>query len=937
MAQKNQQIEALLELERRDMQNPGTMPDELKAKLKAYRDQGVVKPLASDTGSKSSSTEGERKANAFLIRAMGANTSYEGTGVEPRGMLSQQFKESFPNASNYLASDERQVADSAQDEFIAATLRQDSGAAIPTTEMESQRRIYFPMPGDGADVIEQKRQARVRALQGLVASAGGMVTDEQKKAIEALVSAKPPQNMAEQKKQEMLGTLVPTDVANKIEQAGLTKEQQDAYDAFNRANPHATAEQLRGFAASINMNLKNAEDIVKAREQGGGVLPGATGIVRPPDISDVRGKDDAAEGADAAIRGAADTLSLGFADEISAGAKTLFSGGTMDENLRRERAIDAYDAEYSPWLRGGGQLAGGFLLPIGAGAKTAGELAKVGGGMGAAYGIGSGEDWSGRITGGVTGGLSGAALGYGLGKVASRIGNRTPPDPNGGNTAGRNIYNAAQDLGIDVLPSDVGGAFTKRMTAGAVQTPFGAGPILARSQRTIEQAQAARNTIANEAVSPTTDYAAGRAAQRGLTGWIKKSDTRASRLYDNISIAPEAQAQTGNTINALNEITKGMESNPELSRIWTGYPRLRQTLEAITVPEVRQTSNAVGYPVMEKRVGDQWVKMTQQEIDSGRPMEGGVSWQDMKRLRSIIGEIIGSPSLGTEGNEQAAMRKLYGALSDDMRATAERSGPKALREFDRANDFYRARENRIASIIAPILGKDMDKGGQAAFNQIQNWASAKGESAKLSQMMRSLPADEADTVSATIISKLGNSGAGAQNAAGDAFSLSTFLTHWNRLDPRAKASLFRPEQRTALDKLATVAEGTKEAQRFANTSNTAGGLNANATSAGLLGAFTAAMTGHPIVALAAASPAIGQAITGRLMASPKFVNWLVRVPKGGEGLRGHIAKLGKLSSQNPVFSADIARLEQALISAANDNVPLRAAASEGQEKNSQGQ
>ena len=31
-----------------------------------------------------------------------------------------------------------------------------------------------------------------------------------------------------------------------------------------------------------------------------------------------------------------------------------------------------------------------------------------------------------------------------------------------------------------------------------------------------------------------------------------------------------------------------MKSNPELSRIWTGYPRLRQTLEALTPTDTRQ-------------------------------------------------------------------------------------------------------------------------------------------------------------------------------------------------------------------------------------------------------------------------------------------------------------------------------------------------------------
>ena len=68
-------------------------------------------------------TEGERKAGAFLIRALGANTSYEGAGVGPRSLPSQMARDTFPNVTNYMTGSDRQTAESAQDEFIAASLR----------------------------------------------------------------------------------------------------------------------------------------------------------------------------------------------------------------------------------------------------------------------------------------------------------------------------------------------------------------------------------------------------------------------------------------------------------------------------------------------------------------------------------------------------------------------------------------------------------------------------------------------------------------------------------------------------------------------------------------------------------------------------------------------------------------------------------------------
>lgn len=123
--------------------------------------------------------ESENKAAAFLLRALGSNDSYEAQEIGARSWPGQALSDTAPNLLNALPesvgnSPRRQVADTSQNEFIAASLRQDSGAAIPEEEMERQRQIYFPMPGDTADVIAAKRQARLRAIEGLKQSAGPM-------------------------------------------------------------------------------------------------------------------------------------------------------------------------------------------------------------------------------------------------------------------------------------------------------------------------------------------------------------------------------------------------------------------------------------------------------------------------------------------------------------------------------------------------------------------------------------------------------------------------------------------------------------------------------------------------------------------------------------------------------------------------------------------
>ena len=143
---------------------------------------------------------------------------------------------------------------------------------------------------------------------------------------------------------------------------------------------------------------------------------------------------------DAAVRGAADTMTFGLADEMSAAANAtlqpLFglgkSGASWSErykaNKADENAIDQSDAENRFGYRLGGQLAGGVTQAAGlaksglsatANAIEAGKslprVALAGGKEGAIvgglYGAGSGEGIEERGQGAITSGIAGMAVG----------------------------------------------------------------------------------------------------------------------------------------------------------------------------------------------------------------------------------------------------------------------------------------------------------------------------------------------------------------------------------------------------------------------------------------------------------------------------------------------------------------------------------------------
>lgn len=126
-----------------------------------------VKPMA-QAGSKL--TEGQEKTSLYLGRATKANenilsslSQFDPTSLQGAGSA-LATKSDF---TNWLAPPEAQKFTQAADEFIAAVLRKDTGAAIAKDEKEQAYRIYIPRPGDTPEVMEQKRVARERAVEEL--------------------------------------------------------------------------------------------------------------------------------------------------------------------------------------------------------------------------------------------------------------------------------------------------------------------------------------------------------------------------------------------------------------------------------------------------------------------------------------------------------------------------------------------------------------------------------------------------------------------------------------------------------------------------------------------------------------------------------------------------------------------------------------------------
>jgi len=148
-------------------------PDEIKAaglqEGQRYQINGAgkIEPITTKE-----LTEAESKAVGFYQRMRSANTQLERLGLDPQGFAGLLAQRISPDFSRGALTDDRRAQLDAIENFIAASLRLESGAAISPSEFEKQARIFFPQPGAGPRETDIKRQQRELAILGFKSVAG---------------------------------------------------------------------------------------------------------------------------------------------------------------------------------------------------------------------------------------------------------------------------------------------------------------------------------------------------------------------------------------------------------------------------------------------------------------------------------------------------------------------------------------------------------------------------------------------------------------------------------------------------------------------------------------------------------------------------------------------------------------------------------------------
>lgn len=120
-------------------------------------------------------TEGERTAAGYGLRMQEAERIIGSVAKKDPESQKPGAIEAVTGPgviANITSNSTRQQYRQAQEDWVRAKLRKESGAVIGEDEMKREISTYFPQPGDRPDVIKQKAQARQVAMEAMNTSAG---------------------------------------------------------------------------------------------------------------------------------------------------------------------------------------------------------------------------------------------------------------------------------------------------------------------------------------------------------------------------------------------------------------------------------------------------------------------------------------------------------------------------------------------------------------------------------------------------------------------------------------------------------------------------------------------------------------------------------------------------------------------------------------------
>lgn len=297
---------------------------------------------------------------------------------------------------------------------------------------------------------------------------------------------------------------------------------------------------------------------------------------------------------------------------------------------------------------------------------------------------------------------------------------------------------------------------------------------------------------------------------------------------------------------------------------------------------------------------------------------GSVPYAAIKRLRTEVGDLLGDPEL-IGSSRRELLSSFYRSLTDDMKAAATEAG--ALKEFERANAYHKARIERVEDFYNALYKKTTPE---------EVWSAVIGDNprspSRLAAIRKGLKPEEWDFLRKTVVTRMGKPVASAAREGAIDFSANTFLTNYERMKGTgALDQIFgKGQYRKDLDQVAKYASDLRgSAEVLSNPSGTAGlGLSASVYY-GALGMAGMALSGNPAAGglVGIGAGLMANSAVARLMNNQKFVHWLARSTKipttNATEVANHLKRLPALMGNDPQALEDV----QAFIDAVTGSAP----------------
>lgn len=290
---------------------------------------------------------------------------------------------------------------------------------------------------------------------------------------------------------------------------------------------------------------------------------------------------------------------------------------------------------------------------------------------------------------------------------------------------------------------------------------------------------------------------------------------------------------------------------------------------------------------------------------------GRIPYSAFREARTFFG---GKMADMGEGVNRAMYKRVYAAMSDDLRFGADSFGLGKM--FDETIEFTKSFKNEYDDFLNKVVDFDApEKGYRFLLN------SKKDGGTYFRKLQEQFTDDEWKDVSATIIQKMGYKNFG--NEADEAFSVNKFLTNYGDVSKEAAETLFSGMKNGAalqnqLDELLgsfRALDQSAKLRGFSNTgavTHTLNIMNALGGDATKLVLGSLAITGNIVEAAAGLGATIvggivAPNVSARLITSPKFVKWLAEGPavKTGKEAGEHIGRLIGIKLSNPEIAEEI--------------------------------